>query len=156
MGDCTCSCLASSSSWSVGFRPAPAPTGVVWGGAAITREFRWAWLGGVLGLEPAPAPPSALLSWSCTWLGGGGRGRCGGGPGGVAWPPSSLPGTIGGREGGPGSGISSFLLLLRWASGGAATFLAAAAAAFSATAWAALVESWMAWKFFLRVFSPGA
>ena len=68
--------------------------------------------GGVFGLLP---PASRLRLSAAAPDGGGGSGRCGGGPGGV---PELGEGSgsrlgIGGRAGGPGSGISSRRLLLR-------------------------------------------
>ena len=60
---------------------------------------------------------------------------------------------MGGREGGPGSGISSFLEP-RFCCSSLGLF--PGLKFFSAIAWAGLVLSWMAWKFFLSVFSPGA
>ena len=136
-------CLASSSSWSVGLRGGW--LGVT--GVCIILEFLCPWLGGVPGLLFPSLPLSDSLLRLSAWLGGGGRGLWGGGPGGVP--------TLGrgGRDGGPGSGISSFLELLRCCS---CLDLLPGEKFFSAMAWAALVLSCIAWKFFLRVFSPGA
>ena len=98
-------------------------------------------------------PPASLLRLSAAPAGGGGRGRWGGGPGGV---PDRGEGSgnrlgMGGRAGGPGSGISSRRLLLR-----SFSLLAGELFLLMAAAAAALELSWMIWKFFLNVLSPGA
>ena len=78
----------------------------------IVRTQIFAYLvGGVFGLLPA----ASRRRFSAMAEGGGGRGRCGGGPGGVTdtGEGSGNRFGIGGRAGGPGSGISSRLLLRR-------------------------------------------
>ena len=124
-------------------------------GGWIILEFLCPWLGGVPGLLFDSLLSASLLRLSA-WEGGGGRGLCGGGPGGVPLPLGLASGSLvgmGGRDGGPGSGISSFLELLLLCS---TLGLLPGLKFLSATACAALVLSWIAWKFFLSVFSPGA
>ena len=73
----------------------------------LELRFCWSLEGGVEGFAPAAR--------GSNWPGGGGKGLCGGGPGGVELgePSDTRRCGRGGLEGGPGSGGASSLRLLR-------------------------------------------
>lgn len=125
----------------------------------MIRELRcWSRIGGVDGFRSSRREGTGSI---CP--GGGGRGRCGGGPGGVELPsPETRRWGSGGLDGGPGSGTSSLRLLRRsfrsgacapppWApiKGMAAGARPPLAAAWAAACWAAAMAlfcSWMTWN----------